>query len=317
MTYNRIYTKEKWQKVNEYNKSILDDYIMECKAQKKAKSSIDQYYNDARIILIYIMEELDNKPLYKPNKKSFRSIMLWFQENGMSSSRINRLLTTARNLLNFGLDDDEYEEDFEDLKAKPSRIKGMKKESVRTIVFLTDEEVELIYNKLIEEKKYTQALLCAVMYDSACRRNEVYQLKREDFVEGKKFSKNEVKGKRGKKFRVLFHKRSFEAFKLLEETRKDKYETLWLNKQGTPCSYESLYFWVIEWQKYLLNGKKFNAHSFRHSALENYSEGTHYAINKKLDINKLKILAHHKSIDTTNLYLQNKDDELIAEEFDF
>lgn len=37
MTYNRIYTKEKWQKVNEYNKSILNDYIMECKAQKKPK----------------------------------------------------------------------------------------------------------------------------------------------------------------------------------------------------------------------------------------------------------------------------------------
>ena len=124
-TYNKVFTQEKWKEVNNYNKGLLDDYMLQIKSEGKAISSQKQYFNDARIIMVYIMEELGNKPLYKLSRKSFRNMTLWMQENGMSAARINRMLSTTRNILNFALEDEEYEEDFEDSKANTNRIKGM------------------------------------------------------------------------------------------------------------------------------------------------------------------------------------------------
>ena len=321
-TYNRIYTEEKWEKVNKFNKDLLGDYMLQIKSEGKSAGSQKQYFNDSRIIMIYILEQLDNKPLYKLNRKSFRNMVLWMQENNMSSARINRMLSTARNLLNFGLDDDDYSDDFEDCKANPSRIKGMQKEKVRNIVFLSDEEIHIIYNKLMEQEEYSQALLCALMYDSAGRRNEAFQVKRSDISLEANFTATEVIGKRGKKFRLMYNDMTKEAFKKLEESRDDNYDTPWLTRSNTPASYETLYAWVVGWRKIIEETtgeyKEFNAHSWRHSALESLSTGEHYVarkLGKKFTIQELKLLAHHEDISTTDSYLRSKDEEMLLEAF--
>lgn len=316
--YNRIFTNEKWEQVNSYNKRLLRDYMLQIKSEGKSVASQKQYHNDARIILIYIMEELDNKPMYKLTRKSFRNMILWMQENGLSPARINRMLSTTRNLLNFGMDDDEFSDEFEDCKANPSRIKGMQKEKVRDIVFLTNEEVMKIYDTLIDKKLYSQALLCGLMYDSACRRKEAFQVKRQDLSLDASFTARDVIGKRGKKFKLMYHDLTKKAFELLEKNRTDNSDELWLTRSGEPASYETLYAWVISWQKILDNEKNFNAHSYRHSALENYSTGEHYVakkLGKKFTIQELKLLAHHEDISTTDSYLRNKDEDMLLEAF--
>ena len=102
-------------------------------------------------------------------------------------------------------------------------------------------------------------------------------------------------------------------------------QSLWIVGKGEnkkPASYETLYNWVQDFVKLYkeLFGKelKFNAHSFRHSALESLSTGDHYVckkLNKKFDLQELKLLAHHSDISTTDSYLKNKDDEMLAEAF--
>lgn len=316
--YNRVYAPEKWKNVCKYNKDLLSDYILQIKAEGKSAGSQKQYFNDARIVFIYILEELENKPLYKLNRKSFRNFTLWMKENEMSPARINRMLSTTRNLLNFGLEDDDYSDEFEDCKANPAKIKGIRKEKVREIIFLKDEEVLTIYNKLIESKLYSQALLCVLMYESACRRNEAYQVKRSDISLDKSFTANEVVGKRGKKFKLMYHDLTREAFKLLEDSRTDESDTLWLTRDGSPASYETLYFWVNSWREILGNTKNFNPHSFRHSALENYSTGEHYVakqLDKKFSIQELKLVAHHEDLSTTDSYLKCKDEEMLLDAF--
>ena len=53
--------------------------------------------------------------------------------------------------------------------------------------------------------------------------------------------------------------------------------------------------------------------------LTNYENGTHHTLKElgrdHLPIEVLKVLANHESIDTTQSYLPNKDDELLAEAF--
>jgi len=320
-TYNRIYTKEKWNMVNEFNKSFLEDYMLQIKAEKKSVQSQKQYFNDARIILIYILEELNNECIFKLNRKSFRNMILWMQDCNMSANRINRLLSTLRNLLNFGLDDDEYSDEFENNRINPARIKGLHRDKIREIYFLTNEEILNIYNSLVKERKFSQALYLALSYDSAGRRNEIFQVKREDLSYDSNVTKRKVKGKGNKTFRLIYNNLTKEALKLfddnvyLNETNKNE---LWISSLGTKCSYETLYTWVVSWRKYLSGDKKINPHSFRHSSLELLKSGEHYiakSLNKKFELKELKLFAHHNDIGTTDGYLKNNDEEMLLQAF--
>ena len=319
--YNRIFSNKKWEQVNKYNKNLMSDFLLELKSQKKSENTISQYKNDLRIMFIYILEELDNKPIYKLKKKHFRNYMLWLQEKQMSNSRINRLMSSLRSMLSYASDEEDYEDELEINYAQ--KVKGLQKEKVRDIVFLTDEEIEYIYNRLIEKKKYQQALFISLMYDSAGRRNECYQVEKY-FAEKDANFTNVVVGKRNKKFRLLYRTRTKEAYDLYMKTRNDECDSLWVTKRNNEvvaASYETLYAWVLSWRKILSEKyeyKEFNPHSFRHSSLENYGDGTHYVCRehlngKKLEIEQLKILAHHEDISTTMSYLKDKgEDELLS-----
>ena len=37
--YNKIYTLERWEAVNRENKDLIDDFITECKAQRKSEGT--------------------------------------------------------------------------------------------------------------------------------------------------------------------------------------------------------------------------------------------------------------------------------------
>lgn len=67
--YNNFYTPELWEQVNKKNKRILDDFIAEYKQRKMSKGTIAGYRNDLRIILIYILKELDNRCILELNKR--------------------------------------------------------------------------------------------------------------------------------------------------------------------------------------------------------------------------------------------------------
>lgn len=322
--YNRIYTKEKWENVNKYNKSLMNDFLLELKSQKKKESTIKQYKNDLRILFIYILEELDNKPIHKLNKKAFRNYSLWLNtECNMSSARVNRLLSALRSMLTYATDDDDYSDDIEINHA--SKVKGLQKEKVRDIVFLSMEEVNFIYERLIDKKKYQQATLLGLLVDSACRRNEAYQVEKSSISEDGNFT-NTVTGKRGKKFRLLYNDMTKNAYALYMKQRgEDDIESLWVtyDKDGKArkASYESLYNWVVSWRKIVqdFSGeyKEFNAHSFRHIALELLSTGDHYVCKKlnkeKFELRELQLLANHSDISTTASYLADKsEDELLS-----
>ena len=319
--YNRIYSKQKWDEVNKYNKNLMEDYLMELKSQKKSQGTIDQYRNDLRIVFIYILEELGNKEIYKLKKKHFRNYLMWLSDKGMSNARVNRLMSALRSMLTYASDEEDYEDELEINYAQ--KVRGLAKEKVREIIFLEDEEIEYIYNRLIEKGRYQQALLCALMYDSAGRRNECYGVEKDFATKDANFT-NVVIGKRNKKFRLLYRARTKQAYDLLMEHRNDECEYLWTTRKDgevVQASYETLYAWVISWRKILeekYEYKEFNPHSFRHSALENYADASHYVCRehlggKALSIEQLKILAHHEDVSTTMSYLRDKnEDELLS-----
>lgn len=318
MAYNKFFNKEKWQQVNKYNKNMLDDFLLELRSKRRSDGTISQYKNDLRILFIYIFDELDNEKISSLKKKQFRNYSIYLQDLGLSSSRVNRLLSSLRSMLDFAESDDDYQDDISFNYA--SKVKGLQKEQVREIIFLEDSEIQLIYDALIEQEKYKQALLCAIMYDTASRRNEVFQIKSTDIVTDSNLCQSEIIGKGRKKYRPIFQQRTKEAHERLIKSGHTN-DLIWVGDNGIPLSYETLYSWVIGWRKILKDkgiDKLFNAHSFRHSALENYSDGSHYVTQKlgnKITLTSLKTLANHNDISTTQSYLKDKSKDELLKEF--
>lgn len=323
--YNKIYNKEDWGLVNKENKLIMEDFILEKKSQGKKNSTLVQYKNDLRIILIYILKNCDNKSLLELGKRDFRNLVLWFSHDlEVSNARTNRLMSAVRSLLDFVEDDDENYREYTNNVSK--KIKGLEKEPVREIVFLPNEVVEMLRDKFIEEKRYKEATLLCLAYESAGRKGELAQVNKNIFNNKKANATNIVTGKRGKKFRLIFFKHTRECAELyLEQRGEDDIESLWIDntKKKNPIKKEALYGWIVKWREdiFELTGKeyKINVHSFRHSALENMSTGTHWVC-KELDtgsipIEKLKIIANHNSIETTSLYLQDKSTQELEDLF--
>ena len=322
-TRNNLFDKHLYDtEVNKENKELLSDYVLELKSKGRAVKTIYQYEADIKGFFCWIQKEQGNKSILDLKKRAFRQFFLSLQENGTSSARVNRFQSSIRNLLAFA-EEDEDEYDYANNAMRS--IKGVAGEKVRDIVFLTDKQVTIILDKLLEKEKYQMALYLSLSYDSAARRNEILQVKKDGFLDNK--MTNTVIGKRAKKFQLLYFNRTKEIAKLYFEQRgEDSFESLWIAGDGEnrrERSYESLYSFVLVFRQILEDETgeyiDINPHCFRHSALENYGDGTHYVLKemgkKSIPLEVLKVIANHESISTTQGYLKNKDTEMLFEAF--
>lgn len=325
--YNKVFNETDWENVNIENKNILQDFIMEYKQQQKKESTINQYGYDGRIILIYILKECDNQCILSLTKKNFRKFSLWLtEEQGVSSARANRLMSCCRSILTFCEDDDYiYDQNF------AAKVKGVPNEPVRDICFLTDDEITHLIDALIKKEDYQKATLVSLLYDSAGRKNEIAQVKKQSFMDDTKNCTNIVVGKRGKKFSLLYFSRTKNCAKLwLEQRGEDDIDSLWVLRQKgnlsnkKESSADNIYNWIVGLRDLYeeLEGKKllFNPHSIRHSALENYNIGKHIAcrefgVTDGFPLERLKLIAHHESIETTSSYLKDKSNEELSSMF--
>lgn len=319
---NSFYNDSAYEKANKKNKAVLKDYTLEMKSKKRSEKTIYQYSADIKMFFCWLVQESDNEYVLDLKKRDFRRFFLELQDGGASPARINRVQCSLRNMLEFcSEDDDEYDYPVNVMRS----IKGLQKETVREIYFLTDEQVVKIMNHLLEKGKYQRALYLALSYESAGRRNEIHQVKKDDFLESSRT--NTVVGKRAKKFSLLYFSKVREIAEMYFEQRgEDEIDSLWIvgrNENKQPAKSDTLYNWTLSFRKILkeLTGEfiPFNSHSFRHSALECYENGSHYVLKElgkdRLPLEVLKILANHSDISTTQGYLKNKDDALLNNAF--
>ncbi|MCT4574493.1 site-specific integrase, partial [Bacillus thuringiensis] len=64
-----------------------------------------------------------------------------------------------------------------------SRVRGLPKNPVREITFITEEQIEWLIDELIAQERYMLATYLALSYYSAARKNEVYQVQKEGLTE--------------------------------------------------------------------------------------------------------------------------------------
>ena len=327
--YNNFYTPELWEQVNKENKRIIDDFLAEYKQRKKSKGTIDGYFNDLRIIMIYILKELDNRCVLELNKKDFRGLSLYFTEEcGMSPARTNRLKSAINSLLTFCEEDDDYE--YEINMAK--KVKGIPRERVKDDednLFFTFDEFIKVRDILVEKGRLQDACLWSLGFDSAGRRNELFQVEKHGLLDGNKT--NIVVGKRGKKFYLVYLDDTKELIRqYLEERGDDNIASLWIKGSGEnkqPITGDALYDRVCSISKILseVRGEQCNIfpHTMRHSRLECLAQGTDTRLvdengnPQKYPLEQVQVFAHHSDVSTTQGYLKDHSSELIDEMFGF
>ena len=328
--YNRFYTPELWAQVNKKNKHIMDDFLSEYKQRKKSKGTIDGYYHDLRIILIYILKELDNRCILVLNRKDFRGLSLYFTEEcEMSPARTNRLKSAVNSMLTFCEEDDDY--DYEINYAK--KVKGIERLRVKDNeddFFFTFDEFIKVRDILVEKGRLQDAVLWSIGFDSAGRKNELFQIDKHGLTEHNKT--NTVIGKRGKKFPLVYLDDTKELIKkYLEERGPDDIDSLWIKGSGEnkqPLSDSSvLYDRIVSISKILseVRGEQCNifTHTMRHSRFESLAQGTDTRVldqdgkPKKFPLEQIRVMAHHDSCDTTKLYLKDHSEDTINEMFGF
>jgi integrase/recombinase XerD len=326
--YNRIFDEEEWKEVNEENKNIIDDFLEEYKQRKMKPSTIEQYRNDLRIVMIYIKRKLNNKCIFELNKKDFRRFSLWLTEElKVSNARANRLMSAVRSLLSYCEEDDDY--DYSNNVAK--KVKGLPKEPVRTNeddFFLSFDQIMRLREELIKRGMLQHAVLLMLMFDSGARRNEVYQVKKHGLLEGNKT--NIVTGKRGKQFPLIYLDDTKELIRMyLEERGEDDIDSLWIVGSGEnkrPATYQTLYDRIITMSKILseIEGRKieFFPHSLRHSRIECLLQGQDTRLideetgkPKKFRLEEVQIFAHHSDPKTTLQYAKDHTDDIIDNMF--
>lgn len=313
----RLYSKERWDKVLDVNKRLMQQYLRNCKADKKGVRTIGEYGYDLRFFLCWNLLYNDNMSVLDFKRKHFNEFKFFMvEERGASNARINRILSAIRTMMGYAEDDDdEYEEYFRNPAA---RIKGLEKEPVREIAFLSQLQIDLLRDYLIEHKMFGHLCLLDILYDSGARINEVLQVKDTETIH-RGYIKVICKG--GKAEYILLHERAKESLDWYISSKKNS-QYFWESKCGPVTKTATLRGWVNSMYRILkaldLSTPHFTPHSFRHSVIENLGNGTHYLckkIGRPLTIEEIQMIVHHKSTDMTKHYMKPKDDEMILNLF--
>jgi integrase/recombinase XerD len=322
--YNRIYNIDDWNNVLKENKNIMQDFIDEYKQQKKKPSTISQYQNDIRIIMIYILKHCDNKCIFTLVKKDFRRLSLWLSEDlGLSSARSNRLMSACRSMLTYCENDDDY--DYESNVSK--KVKGLPKQAVKTDMdefFMSFEQIMKIREELLNRGELQLAVLHMLLFDSAGRRNEAAQVKKQGLINSNKT--NIVIGKRGKMFPLCYLNDTKELIKqYLDQRGEDDIESLWVIGKGElkrEATYDNLYEMVLRIRKVFseLEGREINIfpHSYRHSRTECLLQGEDTRIidpqtglPRVFTLEQVQKILHHADPKTTQSYSKDHTEEQI------
>jgi len=239
----------------------------------------------------------------------------------------NRLKSAVNSMLTFCEEDDDY--DYEINYAK--KIKGIPKSRVKDNddnFFFTFDEFIKVRDILVSQDKLQLAVLWSLGFDSAARKNELFQVKKSGLTENNKT--NIVVGKRGKKFPLVYLNDTKELIKkYLEQRGDDNIDSLWIKGSGDnkqPISDSNvLYDRILSISKILseVRGEECNifTHSLRHSRLECLAQGTDTRLldengnPKKFPLEQIQIFAHHADLNTTQGYLRDHSEEQINEMF--
>ena len=306
-------TPEMWANVHPIYRELFDEYMASVDLSKQTKK---QYTSALKQFGWFTYNSLNNKPLYKIKKRdSMRYINYLREDRGMSSSGINlkksAVSAFCQWIENYIADD--YEDDngklvFETFRNFMKGLPPVVKNQVYDKKKITKDEYGRIMEELKADENYLGLAWVATAFNVGARRGEIIQFKttilsQEWNEEGGYLLSHNVRGKgRGEDGKIIQY--------MINEEALD-YIKLWIEKRG----YENEYIFTVgnennnrqmgvNWADYFCEntlshilGRRINPHIFKASCV------TYLLEEKGLDMKLVsKYVAHHESIETTQIY---------------
>lgn len=174
--YNNICTEEKLEKVNEENLELADDFLEHLVTTDRAESTITQYRAAINIFWCWNLEFNKNKSFVELTKREISK----FQKHALniwkwSPRRMRFVKSVMRSLENFILNI--LDDDYPDYKRIWDKIENPVNEAVREKSVFTDEELQILLDKLVERKDYMKACVLALAIYGGRRKAELVRFK--------------------------------------------------------------------------------------------------------------------------------------------
>ena len=241
--YNRITSPEKIAQINPKNKELSKDFLDYLSSIDRSPQTLSQYSHDLNVFFVWVLENLDNKDFIKITKREFARFQNYaLNTYQWSPKRLRRIKSVISSLSNFIENMLDEEDEYADYKSVIRKIESPANEPVREKTIMTDEQLELLLNTLVENGDYEKACGAAVLAYSGMRKAELLQLKIEYFTPehlefGCVYVTDKVRAKgRGK------NGKSIRKYVL---NKVDKYIELWKN-QREKLGIDSEWLFVIK-----------------------------------------------------------------------
>ena len=279
--YNKITTEEKMRDINPKNTELENDFIDYLKSIDRSKGTIKQYRAILHVFWCWNLEFNNNKffvDLTKREIAKFQSYAInQWQWSPKRIKTVKAVMSSLSNYIENILDDE-----FDGYKPIVRKIESPADSAVRTKTVFKDDDLEILLQKLVEQKQYMKACMLSLAMNSGRRKAELPRFKVSYFDDENlicngalyKTPENVMtkgKGSRGKQIRLHTLAKPFKPyFDLWMEERErlnitsdwlfPKYEGgQWLDEQIKISSMDS---WARTFSNML--GKPFYWHCLRH-----------------------------------------------------
>ena len=316
-------TSEYWETALEQNKELMMEYLDN--QTDLSDASLKQYHSALRVYLSYINKFCKNKHLTEIKAVEFQKYINWLLKCGIleSAIRFKRSPVSMLNEYILLFYEDEYPT-FRNYVTKgiktPSTEKKFEKQP------LTEAEIILVTEKLLEKEEWQLLAYFRFTYCTGCRRNETRQLLKEvvnyspiervvklkdengDEYEAnvKKYKTNliKTKGKKSKeKVRLNFDEDTlYYLNKWLEFRGEDDCPYVFITNMKNPqqVGLDTFNHWCKKIEGIV--GRRVHPHLLRSS------RATNLALSGK-NLEAIQKLLGHASSDTTKIYIVKDDDD--------
>lgn len=174
--YNNITNEDNIKKINKKNIDLMNDFLDYLISIDRSKGTINGYKNDLEIFFVWNIDNNDNKYFIDLTKREISKFQKFAMTDwGWSTNRLARVKSALSSMSNYieNILDDEMPDYRAIVRKVESPVKSMRRE--KTII--TDEEVQLVLDTLVEKGKYRAACAFALAAFGGARKSELLRYK--------------------------------------------------------------------------------------------------------------------------------------------
>ena len=327
-------TDEMWNKINEFNRNMVDDYLNN--QTHLSPKSLSAYKSALRIFFFFVKDHLNDKNCVDIKKKEFLRYLNWLSNRGMSESAIKFKKSAVSSFNKFI--ENFYEDEFPLFRNYvTSEMQVPKTGNVFHKSPLSPEEIDHLCSVLEEREEWQKLAYVKFTYSTGCRRAESRQLLKEvvnykpkkkmvvvidengneQTLESVSYKTHDIrckgKSKAGKVRKLQFGQDVMDALKKWLEVRGNDdcpYMFVVKTKDGKTHQVGEGIFnsWCINEFSEII-GRRTTPHNFRRS------RATNLVVYNHRSLETAQKLLGHESTETTQMYVIREDSEDADEAF--